>query len=97
MWETYDITLNRSIHNSKNHQETLMVFVNFAIHEALTFLSYMRMFVNSSLQKVSAWRSFQYNTYALKSQIVPVILTAQCNPSLKLLMRLYGSTVSRVR
>lgn len=65
-----------------NYLEIPMVSVIISIHGALNFS------LRFACRNVSACRSFQHKTHALKSQIVPVILTAQCDPCLKLLMRL---------
>lgn len=97
-WEASDnYAKHRCTHKINNHQETLMVFINFAIRDALTFLSYVRIFVYSSLHNMSPC-SIQTSIKPMhsKSQIVPVNLTAQCNPSWKLLMGLYSSTMGRV-
>lgn len=92
MWEAFDITLNFG---------TVMIAIstlkpiNFAIYGALPFLSHVRM----SILPYRICLLLGVSTIKLlhqKSQIVPVIPTAQCNLSLELLMRLYGSTVSRV-
>lgn len=77
-------------HNNNNNQEIPMVSVT-SIHGALNFsvtLAY-RMCLLADLSSIKLMPQ--------KSQIVPVILTDQCKPFLKLLMRLHGSTVTRLK